>query len=208
MTTAEQRLGVPTEFLNAVPAGLSLLSTVAILAVGGMRVMSGDLSMGDLIAFQSLMVSFIDPVNRFVTLASSLQEAEADMARLDDVQRYPLDPIFRGPAEATMQEEETKRLAGHVELRDITYGYSRLEEPLIRDFNLLLSPGSRVALVGGSGSGKSTIAKLLAGLVQPWSGEVLFDGNRANASHARRSPAPWRWWIRTSVSSRGKSGKT
>jgi NHLM bacteriocin system ABC transporter peptidase/ATP-binding protein len=186
VVSAAQRLGALSEMLFAVPLFLGFLTNVAILAVGGYRVMGGRLTMGELIAFQALMASFLAPVARLVSLGGTLQEVEADVNRLDDVHRYPPDPVFLTADGQGAKDDETGsrlspvpaglRLSGHVGLRNITYGYSRLEEPLLRGFNLLLRPGSRVALVGGSGSGKSTVAKVLTGLVQPWEGEILFDG--------------------------------
>ena len=178
MVTGRQSLEVSTVFLLAIPPFLQTAGNIVVLAVGGLRVMEGELSMGMLIAFQSLMLSFLAPVNQMVTLGQKLQEAQGYMQRLDDVMNN----------EASLDGENDKlpvpdtgsgsreKLDGYVELKNVTFGYNPLEPPLITDFSLKLSPGSRVALVGGSGSGKSTIAKLVSGLYEPWSGEVLFDG--------------------------------
>ena len=183
---AEQKLGVSSQLLNAVPPFLTALNSVVILGIGGLRVMDGHLTMGMLVAFQSLMASFIQPVNELVTLGGSLQDVEGDMNRLDDVQRYPVDALVghdeaRTAALTTQGLEpvsawEQCKLSGEIELRDITFGYSRLEPPLLEKLNLKLKPGMRIALVGGSGSGKSTVSKIVAGLYEPWDGEVLFDG--------------------------------
>ena len=161
-----------TQLLDAVPPLLASLNTAIILGVGSLRVMSGRLSLGELVAFQALMVSFLAPVARLVSLGGKLQTVAGDMNRLDDVLRYPAeDGIDRNPP-ATRHV----RLSGRLELRGLTFGYSRLSPPLIEGFDLTLEPGARVALVGSSGSGKSTVARMVTGLYEPWDGEIRFDG--------------------------------
>lgn len=184
---AEQKLGFLSIFLSVVPSLLAALNTVAILGVGGLRVMNGAMSMGMLVAFQALMGNFIGPVNELVGLGTQLQEVEGDMKRLDDVFHYPVDPLVEHDEQRTADLEASGLtgldldtgnafLSGRVELRSLTFGYSKLAPPLIEDFNLHLEPGARVALVGSSGCGKSTLAKLISGLYEPWEGEILFDG--------------------------------
>ncbi|MEL7245703.1 MAG: NHLP family bacteriocin export ABC transporter peptidase/permease/ATPase subunit [Cyanobacteria bacterium J06573_2] len=171
--TAQQELEVTNQILGILPLLLTSLTTALILVVGGWRVMNGNLSIGMLIAFQSLMLSFQQPVNTLVDFGTILQELEGDLNRLDDVLGNSLDEEVR-------REEDTQgiiqNLQGYIQLKNITFGYSPVEAPLIKDFSLLLQPGQRIALVGVSGSGKSTIAKLICGLYQPWEGEILFDG--------------------------------
>ena len=174
VVNAEQQMRLASQGLAVLPSFLTALNTLAILTLGGLRIMDGRMSMGQLVAFQSLMASFMTPINQLVELGGTLQQVEGDMRRLDDVLQYPPDP--QAEWQVPSGQESTDKLSGHLELRNVTFGYSRLEPPLIENFNLVLHPGARVALVGGSGSGKSTMAKLVAGLYQPWAGEILFDG--------------------------------
>lgn len=180
-----QSLASSSMVLGVVPSVLTAVNMALVVCVGGLRVMDGILTMGMLLAFQSLTSGFIDPVNKLVGLAGRVQEAQSDLTRLDDVLRHPQCHTFTAdvaPEDAANQEATGgSALAGYLELQNITFGYSRLEPPLIQDFSLRLKPGQRTALVGGSGSGKSTVAKLICGLYQPWEGRILFDGKPREA---------------------------
>jgi len=171
---AEQEMGVSTQTLTMIPTLLTSITTAAILVIGGLRVMDGFMTIGMLVAFQSLMASFLGPVNQLVALGGTLQEVEVDMNRLDDVFRYRIDPQTKETDVNSISDAQVK-LSGYLELSGINFGYSKLDAPLITDFSLKMKPGERIALVGGSGSGKSTVAKLVSGLFEPWSGDVLFD---------------------------------
>jgi len=181
---SKQELGELAEWTNSVPPLMSSLTTAIILLMGSLKVMDGTLTVGMLVAYQSLMGSFTRPLNTFVSFGSTLQELEGDMNRLDDVLQYPQDTEYQRAQEF---EEGTRKpavgrevvkLSGKVELKDVDFGYSPLDKPLVEGFNLTIEPGQRVALVGGSGSGKSTVARVVSGLYQAWSGEILFDGIR------------------------------
>lgn len=173
VVNTQQRLGVLNEYLGAVPAILGTLNNAVILGLGGLKIMDGQMTIGMLVAFQSLMGSFTGPFNHIVGLGAALQDAEGAMNRLDDVLRHKRDPQI---SDTEAAESEPRKLSGAIELKDIAFGYSRLDAPLIEGFSLTLKPGQRVALVGGSGSGKSTVSKLVTGLYRPWRGEILFDG--------------------------------
>ena len=191
-SNAQQELGLYSQVLAIVPPLLMALNTAVVLGLGALRVMDGEMTMGMLVAFQALTASFIAPVNQLVGLGGTLQEVEGDLGRLDDVLRAsperPADPAGHMPESASVGGDGTAvglpappvvvrpKLDGRLELRGITFGYSPLEKPLIEDLDLTLQPGQRVALVGGSGSGKSTVAKLVCGLYQPWAGDILLDG--------------------------------
>jgi len=177
---SEQKLDAYTQMLDVLPPVLTALTTAAVLGLGGTRVMQGFMTMGDLVAFQALMIGFTTPFNNLVSLGSKLQEAEGGMQRLDDVLNNGTDPEVARTEDLKITSDMPVRLSGRVEVRNLTFGYSRLEPPLIENFHLTLTPGSRVALVGVSGSGKSTIAMLCAGILEPWEGQILFDGKPRN----------------------------
>ncbi|HEX7707249.1 MAG TPA: NHLP family bacteriocin export ABC transporter peptidase/permease/ATPase subunit [Thermoanaerobaculia bacterium] len=171
-----QDLGKFNEFVNAVPPLVNTLVTGSILLIGGFKVMNGDMTIGMLVAYQTLTASFMGPLSTFVSFGAELQELEGDMNRLDDVLDYPQDVQYTRAAPATVAGPRMIKLSGRVELKNVTFGYNPLEPPLIDDLSLTIEPGQRIALVGGSGSGKSTVSKLIAGLYEPWKGEILFDG--------------------------------
>lgn len=173
---ADQTLGILGEAVSAVPPLVNTFTTVLVLLIGGLKVMNGQLTVGMLVAYQTLVASFTHPLDSFVSFGSSLQELDADMNRLDDVLRYPQDALYRREAEIKKEDKQALKLTGHIELKNVTFGYSPLEKPLIENFSLVIKPGQRVALCGMSGSGKSTVAKVVSGLYEPWEGEVLFDG--------------------------------
>jgi ABC-type bacteriocin/lantibiotic exporter with double-glycine peptidase domain len=153
-----------------------LITAVAMatsLAIGGGLVISGDMSIGALVAFQFLLAMFLAPVGRLVQLGPRMQEAGASLRLLDDTLRHPLAEEFINPPAAPRL---IRRLDGRIELRDVTFGHSRRAAPLISGVSLVVEPGERVGIVGASGSGKSTLSLLAAGLHEPWSGQVLLDG--------------------------------
>ncbi|WP_399034432.1 NHLP family bacteriocin export ABC transporter peptidase/permease/ATPase subunit [Streptomyces sp. ASQP_92] len=170
----QQRLGVPSAWLGVVAPALATLNSALILWIGGLRAVEGHISIGLLVAFQALVTRFTAPVTRLNGVAGRIQDFAADVARLKDVENFPVDALHsrREPAAST------RRLKGHVSLEGITFGYSPLDKPLLSGFSLTVGPGQQVALVGGSGSGKSTVSRLISGLYAPWEGTIRIDGQR------------------------------
>jgi ATP-binding cassette subfamily C protein len=242
---ARQDMDSLNQRLSTLPAFLAGLNSMLLLTIGGFRVIDGALSIGMLVAFQSLIQQFMQPVNQVLRLAGDFQELGGTLDRLDDVLQNPIDPLLpqaqnpgsthspnsdshdcdndcppgrqsqhdhdsnhdhnhsrqgrtpyapthpsthlppiypsthppiHAPTHPRTHAPTHPKLQGHLEIRNLTFGYNRSAPPLIENFNLSLKPGQRVALVGGSGSGKSTVAKLVCGLYQPWSGDIYFDG--------------------------------
>jgi NHLM bacteriocin system ABC transporter peptidase/ATP-binding protein len=182
---SEQELGLYQQAASLAPPVVLSLTAAAVLAIGALQVVDGALTIGTLVAFQSLLTSFSLPIQHLVGTMAKVQQASADLARLDDVLHYQRDWRF---AETPPVPIETQA-AGRLSMRDVSFGYNPLEAPLIENFSLEVEPGRWVALVGTSGSGKSTLGRLATGLFQPRSGEVRIDGHaladwgRARLSH-------------------------
>ncbi|ORU00689.1 ABC-type bacteriocin/lantibiotic exporter [Anaerovibrio sp. JC8] len=160
--------------VTTLPSLLAGLNGALIMTFGGFSIMDGAMTAGMFVAFQHLMGSFQAPVNNLTGLYTSLQTTEMQMQRLNDVRQYEVDAL-NYPAEMPAEYEHT-RLSGEMVLENVSFGYSPLEPPLLRDFSLHLKPGHWVAIVGASGSGKSTVAKIITGMYEEWGGQVMFDG--------------------------------
>ena len=158
-------------FLTLIPGAVSSISNLIVTGVGVYLVLHGTFTVGMVMTFQGFLSSFMSPASDLITTSRSMQEMITQMERVDDVMSYPSDPYL----EEKEKTGEYEKLSGNIEIKDITFGYARLADPLIRDFSLSVKPGQKIALVGRSGCGKSTMAKLLSGLYQPWSGSITFD---------------------------------
>ena len=161
------------QIVGTIPVFLSTVANYLVIIIGVYLTIIGEFSLGAVMMFQGFLTSFMSPAMTMVNAGQVIQEMRTEMERVEDVMQYPEDPSV---ADRKTEGVPLKKLSGNLEIKDLTFGYSRLEEPLIRDFSMSLKTGDRIALVGASGSGKSTIGKLISGLYQPWSGEILFDG--------------------------------
>ena len=182
---ARQRFVEFGYIIAAQPALIMILGNAAVLGLGGMRVIDGDMSVGMMMGFYVVASSFLQPIGRLVQFADQFQIIEADLQRVGDVLDAPEDPDFSDESPdasgRTVAFGGRLRLRGKVELRNVTFGYQRNREALLKDFSLTINPGQRVAVVGPTGSGKSTLASLVSGLHKPWSGEILFYGQPRSA---------------------------
>ena len=171
------------QYLGLIPSAISSIMNVTVLILGVWLAMTGSFTPGMIFAFQGFLASFIAPAGELISAGQTMQEMRTSMERLEDVMEYPDDPVFKDSKtqkDDSVTENEYDKLSGSLVMKDVTFGYSRLEAPLIQNFNLDLKRGQRVAFVGTSGCGKSTLSKLISGLYQPWSGEILFDGKPIN----------------------------
>ena len=174
VNTAQVKYARLNQYLGLIPSAVSGITNIAVLMLGVYLVIQGEFTIGMVMAFQGFLSSFQAPAMTLISAGQTMQEMRTEMERIEDVMKYPTDVEY---AEDEKDDgREYSKLSGNIELKNITFGYSKLAKPLISGFNLTLKPGQRIALVGGSGSGKSTIAKLISGLYKPCSGEILFDG--------------------------------
>ena len=167
------------QYLGLIPSAIAGIMNTAVLILGVWLAMTGSFTPGMIFAFQGFLASFIAPAGQLISAGQTMQEMRTSMERIEDVMEYPVDPVF---AESDKQKEDGDfdKLSGSVVMKNVSFGYSPLEPPLIEGFDLDLKQGQRVAFVGTSGCGKSTLSKLISGLYQPWSGEILFDGKPIN----------------------------
>ena len=172
VNTQEIRFVRLNSFISTIPGIVTSVTNLVILGTGVYLVLRGSFTIGMVMAFQGFLSSFMKPANDLITAGQSLQEMITQMERVDDVMSYPSDPSF----EEREKKAEYEKLSGNIEIKDVTFGYARLSPPLITGFNLSVKPGQKIAIVGRSGCGKSTMAKLLSGLYRPWSGSITFDG--------------------------------
>ena len=168
-------------WLGEAPSVLGLVANLSVLGIGAALIIRGQLTVGELVAFQVLVAGFTSPVHGLFSQTQHLQTLRGDLARLDDVLHHKREAGVDASAAASTPAPP---LSGAVDFDHVSFGYNKGEAPLVEDFSLHVRPGGRVALVGASGSGKSTLARLAAGLFTPWSGEVRFDG-KPRAQHDR-----------------------
>lgn len=171
--TQEQKLSRFQQISAAIPEGVKMLADILILLVGCLFIIDGKMTIGMLTAFTALFGSFSSPVEKLVGFVKNVQTAKADISRVEDIINYRSDGKFDDPDN---KAQIKTKLNGTVELRNISFGYSKLKPPIISDFNFKIDCGSSIALVGSSGCGKSTVSRLASGLYEPWTGELMFDG--------------------------------
>ena len=160
--------------IGLIPALVAMIANYSILILGVYYTIQGQFTIGSIVAFQGLLSSFLSPAMTIINSGQTLQEMRTSMERLDDVLEYPLDPNVT----REIPMEKISKIKGNLVLKNVTFGYSRLDTPVLTDFNLEIKQGQKVAIVGSTGSGKSTLSKLISGLYSPWSGDIIFDGKR------------------------------
>ena len=168
------RMAKTNSFLGLIPSFVSMLANYSVLILGVFFTIRGNFTVGSILAFQGLLSAFMAPAMTLINSGQTLQEMRTQMERVDDVLEYPLDANVT----REIQTEQISKIKGNLILKNVTFGYSRLDNPILSDFNLEIKQGQKVAIVGSTGSGKSTVSKLISGLYSPWSGEIIFDGKK------------------------------
>ncbi len=179
VNTQKVKFAKLNQYLGSIPSFLSSVASAAVMVIGVGLCMEGKFTLGAIMAFQGFLSSFMAPAMTLVSAGQTIQEMRTEMERVEDVMEYPQDPNYSDCP--LVDGADYSKLSGTVELKNVSFGYSRLGKPLIENFSMTMKPGSRVAFVGTSGCGKSTLSKLISGLYQPWSGEILFDGKPMSA---------------------------
>lgn len=166
---ASLRRGRLSAWVDAALGALTLGSPLLVLVLGAHQVLRGELTLGTMLALNALAMGFLEPLTQLVQTAFQLQLLGGHLDRLDDILELPRE---QEPGSAP----EAGRLQGRITLETVTFRYSPLDPPVLRDVSVDIPAGSFVALVGASGAGKTTLARLLLGIHQPTAGKILYDG--------------------------------
>lgn len=188
VSVSRQHAGVLASLADALPEWVQVTVVFTLtLTYGGWCVMQGTMSLGSLLAAQALLIALMGPVGEIAELLRQMQVVRADLARIDDVAQHPEDPAACVPVtgrtgsgidagahpRGAARERERVRIEGTLALHDVTVGYGRSHAPLLSGVDCTVAPGERVAIVGATGSGKSTVLRIAAGLLDPWSGRAM-----------------------------------
>ena len=172
VNSAKVKYAKANQYLVMLPAAGSTITSTVVLMLGVWFAMEGTFTVGMIMAFQGVLSSFVSPASSFIAAGQTMQEMRTQMERIDDVMLYRDDECYKAEGKSS----DYRKLTGSIEIKNVTFGYSRLSAPVIKNFSLTIEPGERVAIVGSSGCGKSTVSKLISGLYQPWNGEILYGG--------------------------------
>lgn len=163
------------KILNTIPLFLSSAANYTIFLIGIYFVMDGKFTLGSLQMFQGFLALYLSSVDSLAQTHREIQTINARMTYINDIMDYPSD---KNVTECPPCKENITKLKGNIEIKNLTFGYSKLSAPLIENFSMSVKQGHSVAFVGMSGCGKSTLSKLMLGLYEPWEGEILFDGKK------------------------------
>ena len=161
--------GMLSNVQGTISSVISGAGNLVMLYVGIMQVINNSLTLGSYMAFMTLAGYFMDPIGNLVSLQLSIQEANISMKRLSEIMDYEREQ------QSERQYQEITQIDGDIKLNHVTFGYGN-RKPALDDVSFTIEKGQKVALVGASGSGKSTIAKLLLKYYEPQSGDITIDG--------------------------------
>ena len=168
------KMAKTNQFIGFLPGFISLIANYSVLILGVYYTIVGEFTIGSILGFQGLLGAFMSPAMTMINSGQSLLEMRTQMERVDDVLEYRLDENVTREIEM----DKVSKIKGNLVLKNLVFGYSRLDKPVLDNFSLEIKQGQKVAIVGTTGSGKSTLSKLISGLYSPWSGEIIFDGKK------------------------------
>ena len=171
-----QKQSLATSLAGLIGTTSGFLLRCGVILLGGVLIILGQITLGELMAFQFLMGMIQAPLQQLNLLSSQLQQLDGEVGRVNDVIDNDVDPMVRSFQMPSAPDRPQRQLAGSLELRDLEYQFSSTTSPMFGGLNFSLQAGAHLAIVGGSGSGKSTLLRLIAGLYRPSQGRILYDG--------------------------------